>query len=371
MNLTKMFLVARKSLVETLREPVLLIMTLGLPAFFMVINFVGFGASPKTATYPVWVIQESAQAEPYLARLKAEVYADGRPAFNLTFTNNRAAAEAALKDQRAALLLLFSEDASGQLQITSRGDALNLAFTRASSQAESILQPMLEAAQGKPQVLRVEEQPLGLARPISDFDAYAPGMMVFAILLLIPQTALLIGREVRQGTLRRLQLTRLQPIDLLGGIGLAQMAVAAVQVVVMFAMALAFGFHNRGSLVLATAIGLVLSFGAVGQGLVVACFIHNDTDALNTGSTVSMLQVFLSGAFFAMPSPTLFTLFGHQVGALDFLPSTHGMLALQQVLSGGAGLGQVAFRVGAALILSVLYFLLGVWIFSSRQRSTR
>ena len=29
---------------------------------------------------------------------------------------------------------------------------------------------------------------------------------------------------------------------------------------------------------------------------------------------------------------------GHEIGAFDFIPATHGLLALQQVLSGGAGL---------------------------------
>ena len=46
------------------------------------------------------------------------------------------------------------------------------------------------------------------------------------------------------------------------------MIVALVQVAVMFAAALALGFHNRGSLLLALLIGLALAFGSVGMGLV-------------------------------------------------------------------------------------------------------
>ena len=113
---------------------------------------------------------------------------------------------------------------------------------------------------------------------------------------------------------------------------------------------------------------MVFAFGSVGMGLVVACLVRSDTDALNTGSAVSMIQVFLSGAFFAMAAPALFTLSGHIIGLFDFIPATHAMLALQQVLVSGAGLEQVAFRLAAAALLSVFYFVSGVLIFSAVQR---
>lgn len=363
MNLRRTWQVARKSLVEMLREPALLLFTLAMPGFFMLINYIGFGSSPKTATYAVWIIQDTPKAAALIDQLAAERYADGRPAYALTMSTGRALAEEALKDQRAAALLVFSEDSSGQVQVILRGDAVNMAFNKASVQLEAALAPLLDAAQGKTQVLEVVERPLGLTRPINDFDAYAPGMMVFAILLLIPQTAVLVGREMREGTLRRLELSLLSPAEWMGGISLAQMVVALVQVVVMFAAALALGFHNRGSLLLALLIGLALAFGSVGMGLVTACFIRNDTDALNTGSAVSMLQVFLSGAFFAMPAATVFVLVGYQVGIFDFLPATHAMLVLQQVLVGGADFGAASFRLGCTLLLSLVYFGLGVWIF--------
>jgi ABC-2 type transport system permease protein len=371
MSLVKVWLVARKNLVEMLREPMLLGFTLLLPAFFMLINYVGFGSSPKTATYALWVIQDTTRADDLVERLRAEHYADGRPAFALTFTSDRAAAELALKEKRAAALIVFSDDSAGQVVYGLRGDALNLAFTRAGVQIEAALNPILDEARGRPRRVTLAERPLSLARPLSDFDAYAPGMMVFAILLLIPQTAMLIGREMRSGGLRRLRLSLLRPAELLAGTALAQMLVALVQVSAMFAMALALGFNNRGSLLLALGIGLALSFGATGMGLGMAALVRNDSDALNTGSALSMVQVFLSGSFYPMPAVTLFVLFGHQVGAFDWIPATHAMLALQQVLSGGAGLGQVAFRFAATLILSLVYFLIGVAVFSLRMRWAR
>ncbi|MCP4517968.1 MAG: ABC transporter permease [Delftia sp.] len=194
---------------------------------------------------------------------------------------------------------------------------------------------------------------------------------MFALLLIIPQTAMLAAREIRWGTLRRLRLSHMRAWDLLGGISMAQMVVAVAQVVIVFLCALALGYHNQGSLWLAILVGLAVSFSAIGQGMVVACFVQNDSQATNAGSTLSMVQVFFSGAMYQLPPLTVFTLAGHQIDLFDVFPATHGFLALQQVLSYGAGLGEVAFRLGATLFLSALYLGAGVFVFQRLQMRER
>jgi ABC-2 type transport system permease protein len=369
MNPTKILRVAQKSLRELVREPMILALVVLLPAFFMLITYIGYGSAPKTATFALGVISHTPKAEKMIQQLQQARYSDDRPIFSIVRADDRLNLETALKEQRAAVGLIFDEDSDGELKFTVRGDALNMAYTKASVQMEAVLIPLMEAAQGKPHGIDVIERPIGLARPISDFDAYAPGMMVFAILLLIPQTAMLVAREMRWGTLKRLELTLVTPAELLCGISLAQLVIAVAQSVIMIAAALALGFHNRGSLALAVGIACVLALGSIGFGLVMACVVRNDSDALNSGSAVSMVMVFLSGAFFAMPTPTLCVWFDHAIGIFDWIPATHGMLALQEVMVGGAGLEQVAFRVLACLVLSIFYLILGIWIFTLRRRA--
>jgi hypothetical protein len=141
------------------------------------------------------------------------------------------------------------------------------------------------------------------------------------------------------------------------------MVVAVAQVGVLFASAVLLGFNNQGSLVLAIVVGLVVSFSAIGLGLVVACFVENDSQALNVGATISMFQVLFSGAFYQLPPLTMFTLAGHQIDLFDVFPATHGFLAMQQVLAYGASFSEIAFRLGATLVLSAVYLAAGVWLF--------
>ena len=365
----KVLLVAGKSLLEMLRELQLLALTLLVPAAFVMITAVGYGDVQKLPTYTVLVLDQSGrQAEAYIQQLIDQRYANGRPLFDLKTVASLPAAEELLKAQKAALLLTFNRDSQGNVTRTVRGDATSLAFITGSTALEEALQPQAEKLAGLAPVVALDVEPLGQYAPQTEFDAYAPGMMVFAILLLIPQTAMLVGRELRWGTLRRLQLSTLKTWELFLGIALAQAVVAVVQVVVMFLTALLMGYHAQGSLLAAILIGLLLSAGSIGMGLVLACFISNDSEALNTGGTVSMLQVFLSGAFFAINGPAMFKIGNHAVGLFDLLPATHAMQALQQVLTGGASLPQVGFRLTATAVLSVLYFMLGVVIFEWKRK---
>lgn len=367
--MTKILLIARKYLIETWREPGLLALVLAMPLFFMVINAVAY-ATPRLTTYPVLVVAGDPRAEPLIDILRTQRYAGGGLMFDVQFTQDRDADDA-LKSGAAAALLVFAPGASGELGVTVRGDATSMRFILASTLLDQALGPAIDLARGKPVVARLVQQPIQALAPLNDFDAYAPGMMVFAVLLIIPQAAMLLGRERRTGTLRRLRLTPLRSWQLLSGASLSQMVMSTGQVVLMFAAALALGFHNRGSLPLAIGIGLLLSFGAIGLGMIVACFVEDDNQALNVGATFTMLQVFISGSFYQMPSITLFTLGSYEIGLFDFIPATHGLLALQQVLIAGAGLPEVAFRVAAMTVLSVAYFGVGVFVFERRQMRAR
>lgn len=369
MNLTKILLVARKYTLEFLRDPTLLALSLLTPVAFILITYVGYGNAPKLATYPILVVdqRQDADSAALLETLRAKRYPDERPVFALTLDDDSLRADAELKAKNADALLALSSGEDGSFRVALRGDGTSMRFIAASTLLEDALTPFLAALNGTAPLVRLVETPSLPTAPASEFDAYTPGMIIFAVLMLIPQTAMLVGREMRTGTLRRLQISRLRMSELLAGVGLAQMVVAVVQVILMFGAALLLGFRNQGSLLLAVLIGLLLSFGAVGWGLVVACFVRTDSDALNVGSVVTMVQVFLSGAFFAMASPALFNVGGYAIGIFDLIPATHGMLALQQVMIGGAGLEQVAFRLTMMAALSVLTLAVGLVVFGRRS----
>lgn len=364
----KTLLVARKSLREISREPQLLLLTILLPVAFVGITYLGYRGD-LVATYPVAVIVADPGQRALVDNLAAQRHGNGQPVFDIRVTEDRAGAEAGLLDRSLAALLVIDSEA-GTPAVTIKGDALYARYYRASVLLENAITAFTDRAAGLPEVVRIEEAPLYSIGPRTEFDLYAPGMIVFAMLMIVPQTAMLVARELRWRTLRRLRLSRLSTFELLAGLSLAQMVVGVVQVGAVFVAALALGFPNQGSLPLAIGVGLAIALSAIGQGLIVACFAENDSQAANVGSTAAMIQVFLSGAFYALPSPTILSLGAYQLGVFDIFPATHGFMALQQVLNYGAGLSQIAVRLGLTLLLSGLYFALGVFVFNrTRMRS--
>jgi ABC-2 type transport system permease protein len=350
------------------REPQLPLLVILMPLSFVLIMALTYN-TPLLVTHSVLVLDPASRGAALIQELKAQRYDDGCPIFDVSLSADREAAQAALEARDVTLLLTIEPE--DPPQITIAGDALYGRFHRASTILNDVARGHADRLAGRTEIVRVVKQPVVAVGPQTEFDLYTPGMIMFALLLIIPQTAMLAAREVRWRTLRRLRLSRARAWDLLGGISLAQMVVAVVQVLAVLLGALALGYHNQGSLGLAIVVGLAVSFSSIGQGMLVACFVQNDSQATNAASTLSMMQVFFCGAMFPLPPLTIFALAGHQIDLFDVFPATHGFLALQQVLNYGAGLGEIGFRLGATLLLSALYLGVGVLVFQRLQMRER
>jgi ABC-2 type transport system permease protein len=357
----KIFFVARKSLIELLREPMLLGMVLLTPLAFLLVY--GFAyQTPHLKTYRVLATVTAEAGNGAVGYLRTLRHPDGRPIFIIETASDGAGIDSALRDRTAAAYLAIDPGSDGvPFSYTIRGDALSADFLSASAALESRLSQYLLDSAGIHLPVRVAENPIPAlsfgAR--TDFSVYAPGLLVFAILLLIPQTALLLGREMRTRTIRRLQLSGVSSFAYLGGIGVSQLVMAAVQIALFLFGLILFGLDYSRALVPIFLASFLTAVSAVGAGLIVGCFVQNDSQAVNLGASVTMLQVFVSGSFFPIPASPLFHLFGHEIAWNDLFPATHAMTALQQAVTYGADLGQIGFRLAATLVLSLLFFLIG------------
>jgi ABC-2 type transport system permease protein len=159
-------------------------------------------------------------------------------------------------------------------------------------------------------------------------------------------------------------------VEYLGGTSLWLMVVALLEVLLTFATALAFGFRSQGPLWLAILIVAITAFSAIGAGLIVACFSKTVSKAFVVANFPFGLLVFLTGSIFPLPRQALFDLFGHDITLFDFLPPTHAVIALNKIFTLGGGLEDVLFELAALILLSGLYFGVGVWIFKRTQMRT-
>jgi ABC-2 type transport system permease protein len=351
-----------KTLLELLREPKLLALVIGFPMVFVLITAVSF-TTPRLITHPVWTSQNGQLAEKFAGFLSQQKYPDGRPIYDIKKAPEGADVEAELRSKNlSAFVVAQPGDAGQSLKVSVEGDAGAPNFLQALTSIEAAYRQWVrENLQPSPVAYRVRS--VSDAFPMSDFEAFATGLIVLAVLLIVPQTALLLAREMRGGTLNRIRLTRLTAFELLTGITMAQTVVAAVQIAAMLASIYLLGVRIVGSIWLVFAIGMLLAFSAIGSGLITACFVRHDSQALNVGSAISMAQTLLSGSLFFLRSPVLFTVLGYQFSLFDVFPASHGFIAMQQVLTYGTPVKEVGFRIGMTALLSVIYFVLGVAFF--------
>ena len=366
--------VARKTLVELWREPLLLGLLLLFPVVLIGFYYVAFGQTEGgLATYLSLLVlnEDEGQAGGELVEVLRETEWDGEPVFDVGLVTDRRAAEIALRERKVALLLAIPTDFTKALsagthpaELYLAGDPNSETFIFAQSFLSGLVREFVHKAAGLPdEAPPINYEFLPGTGTMSDFDFGVGGIVIFGIMFLMITTATVMVRENVTGTLRRLQLTGIGAGVLLLGVTLSQMVTAAVLVPITFGAAVLMGFENNGSLLLAMVVGLLVALSAVGVGLIVACFARNDGEATNLASVALVPMVFLSGALFPMPAVPLLTIGGQTVELYDLLPATHAAEAMRQVLIFGAGPGDIAYELGMMTVLSVLLFAIGVALY--------
>jgi ABC-2 type transport system permease protein len=377
------FRVARKTLREAWREPKLYGLLMLFPALLVVIYSVAFGQGQSGLSQMLRVMvidrDDGPAGAQLVAALRAERFA-GQPVFDVVMAADRASAEVALRERKAGLLLVLPADFSRALQagrggaspagaatVQMVGDPASDTYVFASGFVSTAIDAFSRRATGwdKPSPLGVEF--IRGTGTLSDLQFGIPGVLVFGVLFNTISAAMVLVREEVAGTLRRLKLSRAGGLDIIGGIALAHLVLAAIQVPLAFGVALLFGFKSPGSLLLAIAIGAVLSLAATGLGLLAACFARSDGEAANLGTLLLMPLAFLSGAVFPMPPLPVFTVAGRVIQLYDLLPSAHAAEAMRRVLIFGDGPADVAYSLAGLAVFSLLYLALGVAVYQRRK----
>jgi ABC-2 type transport system permease protein len=408
----KVLTIARKMLLELLREPLLVGLLLFFPAALVAFYYFAFRETDAgLTTYLSLLVMdddagvsmvegetEGAAQEGLLESGPAgqavlwragedlvgaldQMEWEGDPVFKVEVVDDRRAAEIALREGKASLLLTIPADFSQSLMDVSTGvdgavpatvsllgDLGSDGFVFARSFLDGLIREFAQQTAGwEADTLTVAYELLPGTGTMSDFDFGVAGNIVFGIMFVIVTASTVLVRENVTGTLRRLRLTQMKAAELLVGATLAQMVLAVIQMLITFGAAVLMGFQNNGSVLLTIGIGLLLNLSAVGLGLVVACFARNDGEAANLASGVMVPMVFLSGALYPMPEAPIVTIAGRTIQIYDLLPATHASEAMRRVMVFGDGPGEIAYELVALALLSLVILAVGVVLYDRLQ----
>lgn len=381
----RMLAVARTSLRELVRTPMVPVLSLVLAPFFVLLIW-AFYPSGGSTTYAVVVVDQDAGAASAtgdvhagtdaVAALSDLAYPSGDPILEVREVADRDAATTEIREHRALVFLelppTFSasvvaarEGSSGDVPVTFGGDLGTPTYPVAAIMAMNALDTAVRDLTGRPATLTTTEVGLGTSGSRTEFEAYVPGVLVFAIGLMIFSAAMSIAQGVENRTLRRLARTPVRAVDVIGGVAIVQVGLGVASGGVALATAMALGFRSAGPMWLVLPIWVLAGLGVVGLGMAVAALTTTAAQAFLLANFPFGVFMFLSGTVFPVRGATLFSVAGHGVNVLDLLPPRHAVNALSTICTYGST--DVGYELVLLTVLSLGYFALGAWLLHRRH----
>lgn len=306
----------------------------------------------------------------------AELDADFAPEPDL------AAAKAALAKKDCDLIVAIPADFGRRMEEAAAGGAakpaLALWYDASSPRAMSLFGLVYSvsarhilAATGREMPFEIDEEFVSPARAeLPSSAAYVPSFLVLAILNVLFLAATALMREVEQGTMRRIALSRATSLEVVAAIGVVQVFISLLSLSISLGTAWLFGYRMHSSPPAVLVVGGLSSLSMMAFATITACLCKTVRDVWIVGNFPYMICLFFSG-FFPLPSAKLFELGGHPITFNSFIPLSHGIAALDKVLNEGVGLGGLGFELVAMTLLTAAYFTVGIGFFYRRHLRLR
>lgn len=188
---------------------------------------------------------------------------------------------------------------------------------------------------GLPVLMIVVLQGLEGVDPFYTPTVLAPGITLFAFVMLMFSSAMILSRDRESALFARLLTAPLRPSDFLAAYSLPYLAIAVVQTALVYAVAAAFGLDLRGSVALVVLVLAAMAVFYVALGLVLGALL--DVAPLSGAYAAVLLVTVFAGTWFDLSA------IGGPIEAVQrFLPFVHALDAVRDVTTVGAGVGDVA-----------------------------
>lgn len=373
----------RKSLLESVRDWKILVMTLTFAPFFVVLMYFYFAEAPTV--YRIVVVNRDAgrAGAALIAQMSGVRSTQERVVLRVREEADTAEGRRLLERGSADLVVEIPADFSRVLEAVGRRDAAASARVRTLRDPANVKSLMAAAfadylAYEYAAVVTGYRGPIELdartirseARP-DEFALYVPALLALAVIMLLFTAAAPLIREKDKGTLVRLRMSNMTVLEWLAAVSATQVVVGLVTVGLTYATAVALGYRPVGSVAAGLVVAVASCLALIGISVVVASFLRTIFDLVTIGCFPFFALMFFSGGMLPLPEVTLATVGRLTIHANDVLPTTHTVSAFGKVLNRGMGLGDVTGELAAILLLTALSYAVGAWLFTRRHMRAR
>ena len=373
----------KKSIKEQLRNYWVLLLTVLLAPFFVFIYYLINEASQPN--YDILILNQDkgvivneqflnygSEIKPFIQKFiseKTEIPLKVHLAITETFALDK------LQQKKADVLLVVPADFSKVLsdsfsqapELEIIGDLTSASYMISAVWLGEFMNEFIMESTDQARLYTVKESALGYSGQVNEFDLWMPGILILAIIMLMFSATIALITEVDQKTILRLKLSRMKAWHFLMGVGGTQVLVGISSILLTLAVAVALGFEMRGSFVAFLLISILTSISMVAFSLILASFTRSVTDVLVIGNFPLFLFMFFTGAAFPMQGKALFHIFGYGISWQGLMSPTHAINALNKVSIMGAGLTDIKGELLALILVTTLYFFIGIFTFHKRH----
>lgn len=376
MNPRRISAMARSNVKRTFRDPSYLFLVIMFPVAMTVLFATAFGGlGGSSVSYQVGVVDLDASGGHWSSDLVAKLEGTGLMTVERYSSVQDARADLSEGDLQALLVIPEGFGAACQSYVMNQNDssnwtaaALQLVLDPGSMVSMQAIPPMVQQAMSDlvygttvAGPVTVMSTQVDASAHLTGFDLMAPGVVTFAavFLTMIVGQSFAVDRE--QGILRRIGTTPLTSGELVASHVLSNLAIALVQMTLVFALLFGLGFHyvsDAGGLIVAFVLVLVFSVCSVGFGLITAAVSRSPGQATMISFAFIMPQMFL-GTFMGATLSSA----AQAVGAV--LPAyyvTDGLTTI--MLRGGSSTsGAVVLDLAVVVIFAAAALLIGAFLF--------
>ncbi len=328
-----------------------------LPMIFMLIFGFLFSQTYDNQTFNLSIIKSDDPAYNEIIRVLEEIEAeDGEEIFVMTERESSQEAKDAVQAGEADLGVVPGEDTMIKFYINEM------------SQRSAIARSLVTEIVSPQEKSLFETESIITQQNVSGFQLQSGGLIIYGILIMIPQIAGSIGALKDKHYIFRYNSSKATALDIIAGFALSSLVVGIVQALLLFYVASWFGLPLDLTTLQAFVFIIPVILFSIGAGLLIGTISPKASTGQDVGTILSIVLGFLSGSFLVGIDQIGFNIGERFFAITDIIPTFYAYTGITQLIIFEADITAVLFELSVISISALALFVVGavMWRRSSK-----
>ncbi|MCK4246950.1 MAG: ABC transporter permease [Methanomicrobia archaeon] len=350
-----------RNIKEIFRNKMRIGFLLGMPLAFMLIFNVAFGSSGEETINVGFINFDDSEISTTFVENISDV-----SGINVIAYDNEENALKDLKDGNILAYMTIPEDFGDNMMLiwNNQEAEINLkikydeTLPNTASKFISIIRTYTLQFSGVSIPINIDSDPINISYEKNLVNFFAPGIVIFGLMVLIPTAGGMITHDKEKGFMERILTTPVSSTQILLGYSLPLFIVALIQIAIYMGAGFALGMRVYGNIFLLFAVYMLTALWCIGIGMIISAWAKRE-DQAEPFSWIFMIPVaMLSGLWFPLEGmhPIVKTI-------ANLFPSTYSVDAARALVLKGSEFSAISNSIYILIVTTMILFLVGIILF--------